>query len=64
MNILFRLASYDVSSIPGIENSPSESDKMEAAVSLCQAHLEGKTSSGPTIWQQPERALYNVYLQD
>ena len=38
-----------MSSILSIENSHSESDKMEAAVSLSQAHLEGKISSGPTI---------------
>ena len=37
-----------MSSIPGIGNSHSESDKMEAAVNLSQAHLEGKISSGPT----------------
>lgn len=30
-----------MSSILGTENSHSESEKMEAAVSLSQAHLEG-----------------------
>lgn len=40
-NILFRFAYYDMSSILGTENSHSESEKMEAAVSLSQAHLEG-----------------------
>lgn len=61
MNRLFRL-NYDMSSMLGIENSHSESDDMKTAIS--QAHLEGKISSGLTIWYHTGRAFYDVYPQD
>lgn len=47
-----------MSSILGTENSYSESDKMEAAVSLSQAHLEGRFQVDP----QYDNNLKGLYI--